>query len=581
MKTLEDVKHIITRFNVKLRPDMRSKVLVEALEMQRKRKLRSTSGVCTWRLILKHRRTKFVASAACITIIITFCLWLFFGRGMVEPAYAELAKVVKASMHTEWLHAVIQRYDGIKNGSKWTWVKTKDFEQEEVWFSLQPFRQFSKRGNGHISLVDYSNRRGYSYNPDSKILTIEYENAADLASEYRAQCLRDVLVLSAPQEGRFIKRQKKVNGKTFTVFDKDGPGEEETIEGYEQWLVDPETKLVTKYEEVDYEDKKKNIVIYRYPKKGPKNIYALGVPRDIKVMNLAPPREIETLVDNAIAAERRFANVFFAIECKLLESLEDSVPPARHPRGYMPFQEGTRLYNVDNQIAPAVVITVTYRKGDNGRRDIYPIWISEYSDLDDYLEKLTKVQKTIPLENNEALKTWAQRRLPSQIIILSNCNAYLFQLDRNGSLVKLPYRNDPRDRAALLNVNFWRPPNNRYDLDHYYEPLANQTGQWGELVGIAIGGERYKCYYNPERNYICELASREFSKSEPLRGFTRNVVQYANTSNGNWYPRKTIFVRDKVSYLFVRYIDDNCQIDDKLFDKDSISASHLASLDSE
>jgi len=581
MKTLEDVKHIITKFNVKLRPDMRSKVLVEALEIQRRRKQQSTSGGCTWRLIVKHRITKFVASAACITISIALCLWLLFGRGMVQPAYAELVEVMKSSMHAEWLHAVIQRYDGIKNDSKWTWVKTKDFEQEEVWFSLQPFQQFSKRGNGYINLVDYAKRRAYSYDPNSKTLTIDYDNAPDLAQEYRAQCLRDVLPLSAPQDSKIIKTQKKINGKTFTVFDKDGPGEEEPIEGYEQWLVDPETKLVTKYEEVNYEEKKKNIVIYRYPKKGPADIYALGVPRDIKVVNLAPPREIETLVDNAIAAEKQFPNVFFAIECKLLDSLEDSVPPARHPSGYMPFQEGTRLYNVDNQIAPAAVITVTYRKGDNGRRDIYPIWISEYSDLVNYLKELKEVQKTIPVENNEALKAWTQSRLPSQIITLSNCNAYLFQLDRNGSLVKLPYRNDPRDRAALLNINFWRPPDNRYDLDHYYEPLATQTSQWGELVGIAIGGERYKCYYNPERNYICERASREFSKLEPLRGFTRNVLQYANTSNGNWYPKKTVFVQDKASYLFVRYIDDNCSIDDKLFDEDSISASHLASLDRE
>ncbi len=64
---------------------------------------------------------------------------------------------------------------------------------------------------------------------------------------------------------------------------------------------------------LNYEEKKKTTVTYRYPEKGPTNIYSVGVPRDIKVVNLAPPRKIEALVDNAIAGERQFPNVFFAI----------------------------------------------------------------------------------------------------------------------------------------------------------------------------------------------------------------------------------------------------------------------------
>ena len=470
MKTIKDVKYIIANLSVKLRPDMRSHVLDEALEMQRKRKQQIASGGCLRNFIAKHRIAIPLASAACITIGVVLCVWLLFGHGMVQPTYAELVEATKSTMNAEWLHIVQRQYDGIRNKDEWIWVDRNGREQAEIWFSLHPFREFRKQGDGHIEHIDYANRRSYSYDPNSKTLTIDYENAPDLAQEYRAQCLRDVLFLPPPTTSKIIKIHMKANGQILTVFKREGPGE-----SYEHWIVDPATNTIAGYEEVDYEDKEKMALVCSYPEKGPADIYELGVPRDSKVVNLAPPREIETLVDNAIAAEKKFPNVFFAIECKLLDSLEDSVPPARHLSGYMPFQEDTRLYNVDNEVAPAAVITVTYCKGDNGRRDIYPIWISEYSDLDDYLKELIEVQSTIPLENYEALKAWTQSRLPSQIITLSNRDVFVFQLDRNGKLVKRPHRYDPRDRAALLNVNFWRPPNNRYDLDHYYERLPSQT----------------------------------------------------------------------------------------------------------
>jgi hypothetical protein len=38
MKSLNDIQKIVTKFNVKPRPEMRSKVLDEALEIQRSRK---------------------------------------------------------------------------------------------------------------------------------------------------------------------------------------------------------------------------------------------------------------------------------------------------------------------------------------------------------------------------------------------------------------------------------------------------------------------------------------------------------------------------------------------------------------
>ena len=70
MKSLEDIKKIVTRFNVKPRSEMRSKVLDEALEIQRSRKERSTSGTYTLRMIMKSRITKFAAAAVIIIAVL-------------------------------------------------------------------------------------------------------------------------------------------------------------------------------------------------------------------------------------------------------------------------------------------------------------------------------------------------------------------------------------------------------------------------------------------------------------------------------------------------------------------------------
>ncbi|MHC4638419.1 MAG: hypothetical protein ACYTBV_13120 [Planctomycetota bacterium] len=532
-----------------------------------------------WRIIIKSRITKLAASAACITIGIVLCLWLLTGRGIVQPAYAELVEILN-NTNADWVHVVIQEYDGIQNDEGWTWVKAKNRDQEERWYSIHPFRGFNRFKNGRITLEDYANRRVHSYEPDGDTVTIEYDDAPDLSKEFRIQSIRDAVALSVPKDDRIIKRQKTVNGKALTVFYKETPGE-----GYEQWLVDPETQLVIENEEVEYEDNKKVITLYSYPETGPADIYELGVPRDVQVLNVAPPREIEDIVDNARTAEKNFSDNFFAIEYKLLDSFEDSVPLVDFPSTYMPFQNTTRLYNlvnqsVDGQAAPAAVITVTYRRGDKGRREIYPIWISEYSDMKDYQKQLKEVKKSIPIENNEALIAWVESRLPSQIIILNNRDMLFFQLNRNGTLAKLHPRYDPRDRAALLNINFWRPPNNRYDLDYYCQPLASQTGQWGRLIGIDIADDRYKCYFNPERDYICERVSY-YNKPNKLAISTKNVLEYARTSNGHWYPKKTTSVQVNARYLFVSYIDDNYLIEDELFDEDIISASCMASFDSD
>ena len=100
MKALKDIKKIVSQFNVKPGPEMRSKVLDEALKIQRNRKQQSTSGTYTWRIIIKSKMTKFATAAV---IIIALYVLLQTPSGLLPTAYA-LQDTIEAYNSIRWLH---------------------------------------------------------------------------------------------------------------------------------------------------------------------------------------------------------------------------------------------------------------------------------------------------------------------------------------------------------------------------------------------------------------------------------------------------------------------------------------------
>jgi len=513
-----------------------------------------------------------LAAAACVVVVLVGW-WLFLGPEMVQSAYAELNQAIENSTNTEWMHHVSAIYHRVDSNGVSTWIerKKKPIDDVESWLSFRPSKYFRKWGDGRIEFIDFAKRRGYSYNPERKIVTIGYENASDLTQDF--DNLYEMMQLRVPKGDHVIKRVEEINEKRLTVF-----REEESGEGYTEWFVDSKTKRVVGIEEVDVEQGEKRVEVLDYPEDGPENIYALGVPNNATVVNELPPREIEELVNKARAAENGFPQDFFSVECKMLKSFEGLVPSTRNPNCYMPFTEDTRLYNLGDRTAPAAVITIVYCKNGNCRREIYPVWITKYSTPEGYRKQLKKITKIIPTDSLGALEAWTKNRLPNQIIVCIRRKMHVFQRGEDGTLKSRsdPDRYDSRDRAAMLNINFWRPPNNRYDLDHYCADLGEKPGRWGELVGITIGDEQAECYFNPARNFICECVLVDHSGPAPWRGHTRTVLEYAKTSCGRWYPRRTRAVWDKTTYLFVNFVDDNRRIDQKLFNHDVISVADLA-----
>lgn len=69
MKSLNDIKQIIKNTKIKPTSEMRSRVLDEALKLQRNQNQQSTSDTHIWRIIVKSKITKFAAAAVIILFI--------------------------------------------------------------------------------------------------------------------------------------------------------------------------------------------------------------------------------------------------------------------------------------------------------------------------------------------------------------------------------------------------------------------------------------------------------------------------------------------------------------------------------
>jgi hypothetical protein len=70
MKSLKDIKKLVTKFKVKPTSEMRSKVLDEALILQGNQNQQTTSDTHTWRLIMKNKMTKLAVAAVIIVAVL-------------------------------------------------------------------------------------------------------------------------------------------------------------------------------------------------------------------------------------------------------------------------------------------------------------------------------------------------------------------------------------------------------------------------------------------------------------------------------------------------------------------------------
>jgi len=151
MKSLKDIKNSVRKFNVNPRSEMRSRVLDEALKIQRNRRQVSTSDKYTWRTIMKSRRVQFATAA--VAVLITY-LCLQIPKNLVAPAYA-LQDTIKAHNSVRYLH--VKGFITFA-GEKWDSESWMEFDE---YGKIRRFRyqadQFTTGPIGSLTFVNDGN----------------------------------------------------------------------------------------------------------------------------------------------------------------------------------------------------------------------------------------------------------------------------------------------------------------------------------------------------------------------------------------------------------------------------------------
>ncbi|MHC4534447.1 MAG: SUMF1/EgtB/PvdO family nonheme iron enzyme, partial [Planctomycetota bacterium] len=137
----------VTQFNVNPRSEMRSKVLDEALELQRNQRQKSTSDTYTWRIIMKSRKAQFTAAA--VVVLITY-LCVQIPKNLVAPAYA-LQDTIEAHNSIRYLHVSINMFMGAKCDIE-SWIEF-DEDGKPRRYRVQADRTLTGNQIGPVTIV--------------------------------------------------------------------------------------------------------------------------------------------------------------------------------------------------------------------------------------------------------------------------------------------------------------------------------------------------------------------------------------------------------------------------------------------
>jgi len=329
-----------------------------------------------------------------------------------------------------------------------------------------------------------------------------------------------------------------------------------------------------------------------YPETGPSDIYAVGVPRDAKVVEKLPSVDLLALHEKVEQARKRFAPSYRALIWK------GWVPP------------GSDQYQLSQ-------LVVVYKK--NGRFRVE--WGREPVALALPGPGLEELLRLLPPDDTAALEKWVQQVPPREVYFNEN------SMESKGVRVSRgPGGELRRDTTVGLpgettveNLTWSWPIHTRTAT-----MFPGKQAQFGPLLctgyetqGRVYKGElgvfpsRIRRWWNPQRDYAREefeqiedvnapwqedkdwlqgtapelikrrwqLNEQEISDYRATR--THRIVEYDRTPDGQWYARRIATesatnLQTSSPHMVVVHVDTESDIPEELLDPDSITPETLA-----
>ena len=482
--------------------------------------------------ILKWAMPSAAACAAAAMLILS----LLPGPAAVQSAYGEVTEAIQKSRSAEWVHYV--SFDG----------------QMQTWISLKPYCIIQKPAKGGVIFDDGESFKQLRYDPEQNTIRIQ-----DTMLESDAKEFASVLdyVMSAINEDKargapFERSHSTVNGKRCTVYYVKNADRSK----WKKLAVDIDTKQIVRFEILEHGQQV--AMDFDYPKSGPQDIYALGVPRDAKIVDVRTRDDHSNrMLANAQKAERQFDTSFRAISC------------------YGPLDRKTGKMVVNR-------IIVYYQTPHQRRIDWWGV---------------SKPKEQVNPDSTEDLEKYTRTHSPSAVdMTVPGGGGVFYNLSSPRQIRKSV---NMSGQPARFQRILWKTNRRQYGRAVPDQKGANgplQGTQRIEPAGVSDGvvhslPTRWTIYLNPQRDYIVEKSEEWRSLDEswvPRDGLdgtavlhkhvrepkktTTTVLEYARTAGtplGHWYAKRYLIERDsqgrRETFMRVNHVDTKYKFPDGLF----------------
>jgi len=484
----------------------------------------------------------------------------------MPSAYAELLEAVENTAGAEWLHA-----HGTMAG-----------QDVEMWLSLRPLRTFVRKGD-HVEAADTDAHREYKYDPLTNTLTIRYipEAPPELreAPNFMAAVMAQLERAQKAGQIQITTNREVVRGTEYGVYTLTLP------EGNRQatLTVDTSTQRLVRMESEEAQGPRgpgPYEIEFDYPGSGPVDVYAVGVPRDAKIVDKMPNMGILDLYQNVEQARERFAPTYYAVIY-------------------------TGRLRPDGRRDNLEWLHIVYKKDGRYRIERYGLAVGI-------------IPVDVPPDDLAALQSWSASRPVQEVCFggpLPESPGVRIQLASDGSLDKHTLKSKFLPPHMVEDHTWSSPLSRKYAA--MIEPKDGPDGQLlgtgctgqglvrdGDIVRFPYSGHRF---WNPQRDYAQEQIERvsdvrapwqedkdwlkdadpekirkrwlsAASRIDDYRAIrTERIVEYGHTTLGQWYAKKilkesTSSTSDRPSRTMVFiHLDTERDIPDELLDPDSVS----------
>lgn len=473
------------------------------------------------------RRCAAVAALLLVCVLGALAAWVVLDRG-ASSAWAAVEESVRAM---PWVH-IVQK-DPVTGALR-----------TESWYQSSPQRTYMsvrlKNVPGYVAFSDHALNEEWLYQPDMNVITIHSlrQELQEAHSSFVHQLMKGDATAFTFGRVQATRRAESKDGVTpfeiLTEVPERAGGRKYLIRVW----VDDSLRLPVRAEihRNAQEGKPSSVVSIseiNYPKTGPDDIYAIGIPKDVTIMDARLPKDVSQILSEYENHRQAF------------------------PKRYQAILVSTRVYegreDTDQEIC------VVSRDGLRQRMDIYLFTPGEPRP-----QALTFDEARAAIKNRTA-------QLVSSSLKVEDGRVYWLHAewveDSGSSAWKVTDGSWVTDYRRIPENLAW-PPMSQMPS----KTITGDAPDLADLIGIEfnlhVRKDRY--WFNPKRDLIADRWTFDpWSGGKP---WERSVLEYARLPDGRWYPRHVRDITDKLLTDVHMEITENPAIATDTFDPASLRA---------